>query len=710
MGQATNEKSHESPPDSLVADSLNFIPEMEIVVKRNILKRKVDRLELTVEGTPLQNMNAWEILSNTPNVLVRNESISVRGSEQIIVTINDRKTLMNQEQLKQFLEGTPGDQIYSIEVITNPPAKYEAQGTAVINIKMKQNRLTGYRGSVSSRYQQSVYAKGRIGLMQSYNTNKWQMSGNYSFISGDYMRQNFDVVTYESNKTRWESDMTRKTLARQQHIYSFSAQYETDSLSTIRFGVDGNNNPKSTSNYYIPTTIYSTESNLKESYYQTANNRWQKYSTLNVYLSYDRKFKNSSISFVNNFSNKNYNEKQDISTWQYFINLPQSFNRFGNNTQQKIRLFSSQADYRLGKKDFVFESGVKYSLVQNDNQLDFLNESNGALIEDITRSNHFHYKEQIIAAYVSFEYKWKKWFFKGGLRNEATLINTTSDNPQVANETNRNNLFPTFYTLYEIKENQQIGFSYGKRIDRPVYDFLNPSKSYYNYYSYFQGDPYLKSTLIDNLNLSYTLNDWNFEVYFNSIKNPSMEISVQNPATFETVYLFTNIQIGRSLGLNFFRNFTLLSNWKLNLFAMGEYNENYFIGIDEQLHRNNVFFYHLNLSTQLTLDKAKTWDLTVGYRYNSKAIQGSFNISASQNTYVMLNKKLFDKKLEIGMTINDIFKTDKNTISTRYANQNQSFSDYRDTRYFVINLRYNFGNQKVKETRSADKTDEQQRL
>ncbi len=706
LGQITNE----IPPDTTVTDSLGLIPEMTVVAKRNTLKRKVDRLEFTVVGTPLQNMNAWEILSNTPNVIVRNEAISVRGSDQIIVTINDRKTLMSQEQLKQFLEGTSGDQIFSIEVITNPPAKYEAEGAAVINIKMKENRLTGYRGSASARYHQGIYARGRVGLMQSYNTNKWQLSGTYNFISGDFMRQNFDVVTYEHNKTRWESDMVRKTKSRQMHLYSFSSQYDFDTLSSIRFGIDGTVNPISTGNYYIPTNIYNTETNLLQSYYQTANDRFQKYNILNAYLGYDRKFKKSSLSWMSNFSNKDYYEEQTITTWQHFSGQPESFNRFGNNTSQQIRLFSSQVDYRLEKGDFIFESGAKYSLVQNENQLDFLNDMNGTFIQDASRSNKFFYNEQIIAAYLSFDYQWGKWFFKAGLRNETTLIHTTSNNPQVTNETKRNNLFPTFYTMYEIKENQQVGFSYGRRIDRPVYDFLNPSKSYYNYYSYFQGDPYLKSTLIDNINLTYTVNDWNIEMYYNFIKNPSMEISVQNPATFETIYLFTNIKGGQNLGGNFFRNFTLLPNWKLNVFAMGEYNENYFMGIDQQLYLNTVFFYHLNLSTQLTMDKEKTWDLTVGYRYNSKAIQGSFNISSSQNAYVMVNKKLFDKKMEIGLTINDIFKTDKNTISTRYANQNQAFSDYRDTRYFVVNLRYHFGNQKIKEMKTIEKTDEQNRL
>lgn len=189
-----------------------------------------------------------------------------------------------------------------------------------------------------------------------------------------------------------------------------------------------------------------------------------------------------------------------------------------------------------------------------------------------------------------------------------------------------------------------------------------------------------------------------------------MEISVQNPETFETIYNFTNIRNGSSLGMYVFKSFSLLSNWKLNAFGMGEYNENYFIGVDNQLHKNKVFFYHFNLSTQLSLDKAKTWDVNIGYRYNSKAIQGSFNISSSQNLYVMVSKKLLNKKMEIALTINDIFKTDKNTISMRYADQNQQFADYRDTRYFIVNVKYNFGNQKIREAKSVDKTDEQNRM
>ncbi len=264
--------------------------------------------------------------------------------------------------------------------------------------------------------------------------------------------------------------------------------------------------------------------------------------------------------------------------------------------------------------------------------------------------------------------------------------------------------------MYNLKEDQQLGFSYGKRIDRPNYDFLNPSKSYYNLYSYLQGDAYLKSTIIHNISLTYTVKDWNFETYYSYIKDPSMEISVQNPQTFETVYNYTNIDHGQNLGINFSKSFSIKPYWKLNVLGAGEYQENYFMGTDKILYKNDVLFYNANVSTQITLDKEKTWDLNLSYVYNSKTIQGSFDISSSQRTNVIINKKMFDKKLEVGLVFNDIFRTDKNTISTRYADQNQYFKDYRDTQYFMINLKYNFGNQKVKDAKAGQKTDEQNRL
>ncbi len=694
----------------LKKDTVKNIEQVKLTAKKPILKRKIDRLEFNIDKTPLQNLNAWEILKNTPNILVKNEELSVRGNSQIVVTINDKKTLMSQEQLKQLLENTDGNNVSSVEVITNPPAKYEAQGSAIINIKMKQNTLSGYKGRISTRYTQATYARGLIGTSQSYNTGKWQLTGNYSFITGNNVRYNFDMVTFDQDKTRWESDMVRKTRMREQHIYNFSGQYIIDSLSTVQFGFDGYNAPNNSGHYRVPTNIYNTDNNQLQSYYLTSNKKTEFNNSFNSYLVFDKKLGNHNLTWTNNSSLKRFRESQEVETLLDFAGQPHGKNRFASQNVQDISLYSTQLDYRYTDDQFTLESGLKYSFVKNKSGLSFMDGTSGELLPDPAKSNRFSYRENIFAAYLSFGYKWEKWEMKAGLRSETTLIRTDSDNPDVENRTVRTGLFPTFYLMYSIKDGQQLGLSYGKRIDRPNYDFLNPSKSYYNLYAYFQGDANLRSTIIHNLSLTYTLKDWNFETYFSYIKDPSMEISVQNPETFETVYHYTNIDHGKNIGANVSKSFSVKPFCKLNLFAMGEYQENYFFGADRILYKNDVFFYNANISTQITLDKAKTWDLNISYVYNSKTIQGSFDISASQKVSVILNKKMLDKRLEAGLVLNDIFRTDQNTISTRYADQNQYFKDYRDTQYFMINLKYNFGNQKVKEAKTGTKTAEQNRL
>ena len=189
-----------------------------------------------------------------------------------------------------------------------------------------------------------------------------------------------------------------------------------------------------------------------------------------------------------------------------------------------------------------------------------------------------------------------------------------------------------------------------------------------------------------------------------------MEISIQNNETFETVYNFTNIKNGEAVGINLSKQIDLKNWWKVNIFAMSEYNSNYYIGADQQQYKNEILFYNLNLNTQIDLNSDKTFSVSAGYVYNSKMIQASFDISSSQNMYVIINRKFWDKRLDIGLVFNDIFKTDRNTISTNYADQNQYFKDYQDTQYFMLNVKYNFGNQKVKEAKKVQQTEEQNRI
>ncbi|UKB84538.1 TonB-dependent receptor [Chryseobacterium sp. MEBOG06] len=686
------------------------IQEVVLTKKKPLVTRKIDRLEFNVENSNITSLSAWEILQKTPGVTVNNEKLAIKGSQNILVTINDKKVILTGDELKNLLENTQGQDIRSVEVITNPPAKYEASGSAVLNIVMKENKIKGYRSSIFSQYIQSQYGKGKVGISQYYKKDKLSLMGSYYLNGGTYFREGIDQVNYVEDQTRWVSTMNRKDKNRSQSSVNLNVEYEIDSLTNLSLNYSGLFRPKSFGRYDVPTLIYNSQ-NIVESNYRTINDHHSSSSNNALSAEINRKFnKKSQITWTNYFTGNNTCSYQDVITLLNFANQSPKENNFITNNKSNIELYSSQLDYQWKGEKWNLESGLKYSFVKTGNQLVFSDNENGKLNYRNDKSNIFDYKEHNFALYTSLSYNIGKWNFKGGLRAENTDIQGVVSDPYEVNTNKYWKLFPTLYTQYTTESNHHFGLSYGKRISRPSYSWLNPAKSYYNLFSYFQGDPNLKATIIHNLNFNYTWKNWNLDFYYRKEINPSMEISYQNPTNNNLIYHLTNIEKEQAFGFSLYKNFQIKKWWILNISENLEHNENYFIGVDAVLHKNKIVNLESDISTSFILNKATEWKLEIGNRYNSPHIQGTFRISGSSSTYLIMNKKLFNKKLETSLMFNDIFRTSKKKVSTKYANQDNFYLDYGDTQNFTISLKYNFGNQSVKAAKPIKKTDEQGRM
>lgn len=681
-----------------------------VLKKKPLVKRKVDRLEFNVENSNISTLNAWEILKKTPQVTINNDILAVKGGTSVLVTINDKKVMMSGEELKNFLENTQGDDVKSVEVITNPPAKYEAEGGAVLNIVMKKNKIEGYRGVLSSKYIQTQYAKGVAGLSQYYKKNKLSVMGSYFRGTGTYYREETGYVNYPEDGTTWISTMNRKDQAKSQNTVNFNVEYEIDSLTTANLNYSGYFNPKSFGVYNVPTVIYNAQ-NVAESDYTTINDHNSR--TINNSLSFqvDRKLnKKSSLSWINYFTGNNATKYQNVLTYLNFANQSPRETNFMTNNKNDVQLYSTQFDYQWKGDKLEIESGTKYSFVKTDSQLDFSDNENGGFQYRPEKSSLFGYKEHNFAVYTSLAYNVGKWNFKGGLRAEMTDLEGVVSEPYEVNKNNYWSLFPTFYAQYTTENKHEFGFSYGKRISRPSYSWLNPAKSYYNLFSYYQGDPKLKATIIHNLNLTYSFKNWNVDFYYRKELFPSMEISFQQHENNNLIYYYTNIEKGEAFGMSLYKNFEIKPWWNLIVSQNLEHNENYFTGMDGALNKNQVWNWVSNISTSFTLDKNSDWKMEIGQNYYSPAIQGTFRISSQWSAYFVMNRKFFNKKLEAAFVFNDIFKSTQQKISTKYGNQDNYFLDYQDTQGFTFSLKYNFGNQSVKSVKAIKKADEQERL
>ncbi|WP_370898627.1 TonB-dependent receptor domain-containing protein [Chryseobacterium gossypii] len=686
------------------------IQEVVMTKPKPLVKRKIDRLEFNVENSNITSLNVWEILKKTPGVTANNDVLAIKGSTSILVTINDKKVMLTGDELKNFLENIQGEELKSVEVITNPPAKYEASGSAVLNIVMKKNNVEGYRGIISSKYIQSRYAKGMGGITQYYRKNKLSVMGSYNLNSGTYYREGTDHVYYVEDQTRWISTMNRKDRNKSQNTLNFNAEYEADSLTNIRLNYSGYFSPKSYGIYNVPTLIYNGQ-NIAESDYTTVNDHHSRSVNNILSLQADRKInKKSQLTWTNYFAGNNFRKYQNVLTYLNFINQPPGVNNFLTENKNNVQLYSTQVDYQWKNENWELESGSKYSFVKTSSQLGFSDNENGELQYRPEKSNTFDYKEHNFALYASLAYSPGKWNFKAGLRTEKTDLEGLVSEPYEVNRNQYWKLFPTLFVQYTTDNNHQFGLSYGKRISRPPYSSLNPAKSYYNLFSYYQGDPGLKAAIIHNLNFTYTWKEWNLDLYYRKEIDPSMEISYQDPDTNNLIYHYTNIEKEEAYGLSLYKNLLIKPWWNISLSENLEHLENYFIGVDQLLYKNKVWNLFSDISTAFILDKGNDWKLEIGHRYYSPSIQGTFRISGSSSTYLVMNRKFFSKKLEASLLFNDIFKTSGEKVSTKYANQDNYFLDYRDTRSFTLSLKFNFGNQSVKNAKPIKKVEEQERM
>jgi hypothetical protein len=681
------------PPIDLISD-LNQLKEVMVFGKRPTITRKIDRVDFNVENTALSSSNAWEIIKRAPGVQSGGDQLAVRGSQSIIVTINDKKVTLSGDELKAFLESTTGNDVRSVEVITNPPASYDASGSAVINIKMKANHSPGYKGSVGAGYTQGIYAKQNINTSQYYKNGKMAVSGSYNIGRGVYYNEIREVTDYTAQKQTWTNILRRKNSRDAEHTYRLNLDYAIDSLNTISLGTDGYSAKKNHALYSVPTSIY--QSGVFQSDFTTQNTRLTPNTNANINLDYDHRFStNQKLRFSAAYTN--YQSTTDQDVWTSYRVVDPHDSRFVTNTQQHIRLFSAQADYSKNSKLIGIQAGAKISRVKADNNLDFRRDTTGGLAVDPALSNIFLYQETVTAGYISVNKDWSSWSFKAGLRGEYTDINNSSINPAQVNGQGYFDLFPTVFLQDKLSQDHQLGISYGRRITRPPYNYLNPSRSYFSPNSYLVSDANLKPALTDQYSLLYTYKSkYNAELYFIDEKHPTIQLPFHDNDTHTLIQRVTNIPGDRYYGIDLSTSLQFAGWWSLDINPGAAFQTSSFpLSAGGFVHRK-VFSVNGTMGNQLTLDKKAGFTADISFNFNSAGLEGPATVSGMSSLNIGVRKKLLGNRAEISLSLNDIYKGQQMRVTSDYADQHNYFTYYGDTRNFRISFKYNLGNAKLK--------------
>src|SRR5215207_8365613 len=694
-----------------------------VTAKKPLIEQKIDRTIVNVEAS-ITNVgsSALEVLEKSPGVTVdKDGNISLKGKEGVMVLVDGRPTQLSGTDLANLLRSMNANQLDQIEIMTNPPARYDAAGNAgIINIKTKKNKQFGYNGTLSLGYGQGYYPKFNESLNFNYRQGKINLFTN---LSHNY-RKGFGELDIQRN---FLEDGTKKVqshfdqearMSNENNSYNgkFGLDYFAGKNTTLGVVVTGFNSPGTFENRNI-NNIYDQTGELKE---QTKALSVQKETWKNV---------SGNLNFRQVLDTSGTELTADLDYVQYDGNQTQTlsnsyFNAVGGKRQktdtlygslpQLINIYSGKLDYiHPLKKGARFEAGLKSSYVKTDNNAVYDTTDNGILVRDLNRSNYFIYQENINAAYINLSGSLsKKLSAQLGLRVENTNAKGKQITTHESFDRHYTQLFPTTYLQYKATDKNSFGLNYGRRIRRPNYESLNPFIKYLDRYTYQQGNPNLKPQFSHNIELSHTYKGF-LTTTLNYTKTTDIIQMVIEQITEDTLTYVkqSNIADQRQYGISINAGFPITKWWRTNLYVNGFNNrfEGIVNGEPVTIGATTVMF---NGSQQFTLSKTLTAEISGWYR--TQGVEGVINAKPMGMMSVGFSQQVIKGKGTLRLNVRDIFYTQGFRGVSKYGTVDASFQEKRDSRVVNLGFTYRFskgkmnGGQKKRSNGSAN--DEQSRV
>ncbi len=705
-------------PNVIVHSASRALKAVTITSVKPLIEHQPDKTVMNVENSVLSAGNsAMEILQRAPGVTVdKDDNISLKGKQGVTVMINDKLTYLSSAELASLLRSTDGSTIQSIEIISNPSAKYDAAGNSgIINIKLKKNKQVGTNGSIIAGIGYGNYGKDNTSI----NLNHKQGALNVfaSLSRGDNKRDNLiglnRSVVDNTGETTYFTQQTKMVNSRHFNNYRVGADYDISANNTAGFVISGYRNTENdngnTANYIGPQLGSPT------SLLTTLTNSRQKYGNFSVNLNDRYKIDTSGQQLAVDLDylkyNNNNNSQYGGITQTFDGSVPAAPSYVRNITPSVITIYTGKADYTYPiNKTLKLETGVKFSSVKTDNDLQAeISGDNQAYKNDTTRSNHFLYSESIGAAYVNLSKTFKKTSVQAGLRSEYTHSdgNLITQNYDV--KRHYLDFFPSLFINHDFSDKHTLGLTYSRRIDRPDYEDLNPFVEYLDQYSYQQGNPFLKPQYTNSFELNYTYNKTiNVTLGYSRTTDVLTELLYSDPKTKATIITKTNLNVQNAYNLNLNTPFTINKWWTGNVNATA-----FYLGFktdssaNGSLNKGKIAY---NLQTTQTFILGKTYKAEVMGDYQSSLVYGFFQIKPRYGVDLGVSHSFLDKKANIKFSVNDIFNIRRNDLNSTAGNALIAIRQKNESRVARLTFTYNFGNTKIQGSKHATSGDEPSRV
>jgi iron complex outermembrane recepter protein len=698
-----------------------------ITAKKPFIQKLNDRIVVNVESSAVNaGSSIMEVLERSPGVTIdQNDNISLRGKAGVIIMIDGKPTAMSGSDLANYLKGLPSNAVERIDLITNPSAKYDAAGNAgIIDIRMKKDQRFGANGTLTAGYSQGIYPKVNAGTTFNYRNKKVNLFGNYNYSYREFLnhliinrnffengifkgsddKDNYGKMNIHSHTARAGADFfpSKKTIIGFVVNSSFNAFDRKSNISTIV-----------NDNQYKPDFTFQSVSTNDDHFSNTVGN-----------INFKHTFDSTGKELTADIDYGKFNSSSLTRTMSRFYELNGSPKReddiLDGDQQGTITLRTGKIDYvNPLKKGAKFEAGFKTSYVSSDNDAKFFNVYLSHSEPDFTKTNHFYYKEYNNAAYANFSKEYKKFNFQLGFRGENTNIKTR----QVKNDLHYNNdyfrLFPSAFFNYKLKEEQTLGVSVSRRIDRPGYRDLDPFLFQVDATIYATGNPVLKPQMTWAYELSYTIKNLNFSVTYSHTQDPqSIVLSkiLDVIPTFEikpgqdsniTVQIPVNLQSSDYIGVTATAPVKISKWWNMiNNFNL--YYNNFNGNLGGSTLNNGAPA--ANIRTNSTFTFKNGWGAELNANLNTGTRQGYMVSKAQWGIAIGAQKSVMKGKGTLRFNITDIFWTNLPKATITYKGSYiENWHAYRDTRVANFTFTYRFGNNKVQAARRRTTASEEER-
>ena len=687
--------THQVPTITLYPAS-QTLSTITVNTRKSFIELMPDKTVVNIDaGITHVGSTVLEALEKLPGISVdKDGNIALKGRSGVSVMIDGKLTYLNKSELANLLQGMSTTQISKIEIIDNPTAHYDAAGNAgLINIITKKEKSGGFNGSLNTSYSQGAYAKSNHGVQLNYQSGKWNVFANYALN----IPRNFSKLY--ALRTYFEPD--EKTVSSFLEQPSF---FKINSIShSLRTGVDFAMSKKTT----IGFTVNGISANRSNSGNNTAvwmNASRQTDSLILTESKNSGNWKNAGASF--NFQHQFKPDRQvtaDVDYLGYCIRG----NQFFENTllapgsyveasrayiPSDIRILSGKADYSQQVKKVKLDGGWKLSHITTDNLASYENREGNDWKEDLSRTNHFLYKEDIQAAYASSQANLQNWTLQAGLRYERTQYNAHQLGNSLVKDSafsrHYNSLFPDLFVSYAADSLNSFSLIAARRIDRPAFQSLNPFLFIINKYTYQQGNPFFRPQYTWSIELTHS---------YKGLLTTSASYSIVNdffsqifPVDNDGIVIYTEGNLGRLsvAGVSVSTQLSPLPWWSFS--AQATLNHKKLEGQLWKKYEAEITQLDANMTHRAFFGKG--WSVELSGFYTSRSQQDIQEIVEPTGSLSLgVSKNILQNKGTVKLAGRDLFYTQRMKGITDFQQANEHFSLNRDTRLLALSFTFRFG-------------------